>query len=186
MERRTAKIALLVVALASATWLGGSTIRAIVGFDLLQVGTLDFKPNIHPYVERAIFGLIAQSSAVVDVAYIVLWLSGIVYLRSTHLRLREEGWLMMTAIFFYMFTPVEIYTMVLDTRMWMMEISGSNDLVEFRTLFIHRLGALSGVPMIASLCYYTSVGLIVFRPFQRRASGISGPGDQPGGARPQQ
>lgn len=167
MARRTDKISLLVLAIAAATWLGGSSIRAMVGFDLLQVGTLDFKPNIHPYVERAIFSLIAQSSAVVDVAYLFVWVAGIVYLRSTRFRLREEGWLMMAAVLFYMFTPVEIYTLVLDTKIWLLEFSGSNDLVEFRTLFIHRLGALSGVPMIASLCYYTSIGLIIFRPLQR-------------------
>jgi hypothetical protein len=76
---------------------------------------------------------------------------------------------MMSAILFYLFTPVEIYTMVLDFRMWLLDVQGSNDLVEFRKLFIHRLAALAGVPIIALLCYYTIIVLAVFRPFVKHA-----------------
>ncbi len=148
-------------------WLGGINVRAIIGFNLLQTGTLDFKPNIHPYVERTVFGLIAQSSLVVMYAYIAVWIAGIVFLRTSSFRLREHGWLMMSAILFYMFTPVEVYTMILDFQMWLLDSRGSNDLVEFRKLFIHRLAALAGVPMIALLSYYTIFLLAIFRPMMK-------------------
>ena len=137
-----------------------------MGFDLLQMGTLDFKPNVHPYVERTVFSLIAQSSVVVNVAYAIVWIFGILFLKTTVFRFREHGWLMMCAILFYLFTPVEIYTMVLDFKMWYLDFIGSNDLVEFRKLFIHRLAALAGLPMIALLSYYTTIGLVVFRPLR--------------------
>jgi hypothetical protein len=166
METRTAKISFLFLSIAAICWLGGLNVRALVGFDLLQVGTLDFKPNIHPYVERAVFSLIAQSSIVVTYAYAIVWISGIIFLRTTSLRLKEHGWLMMSAILFYLFTPVEVYTMVLDIKMWYLDYLGSNDLVEFRKLFIHRLGALAGVPMIALLSYYTIIVLAIFRPMR--------------------
>jgi hypothetical protein len=165
---KTEKISLYVLLVAAICWLGGINVRSVIGFSLLQIGTLDFKPNIHPYVERAVFGLVAQSSVVVNVAYIIVWVSGIVFLIKSNLRLRDNGWLMMCAILFYLFTPVEIYTMVLDIRMWLLDIAGSNDLVEFRKLFIHRLAALSGVPFIALLCYYTALFLVVFQPLGRR------------------
>jgi hypothetical protein len=164
-----------VIILAAITWLGGGTVRAVVGFDLLQMGTLDFKPNIHPYVERAVFSLITQSSLIVDIAYIALWIAGIAFLRTTELRLKDHGWLMIAAILFYMFTPVEIYLMVLDTKMWLLDHVGSNDLTEFRKLFIHRLAALSGVPLIALACYYTAVAMAVFRPYRKRLSGLTIP-----------
>jgi hypothetical protein len=139
----------------------------MVGFNLLEPGTIDFKPNVHPYVERAVFGLIAQSSMVVDVAYAVVWLAGIVFLISTSFRAKEHGWLVMSAILFYMFTPVEVYAMVLDARMWWLDHVGSNDLVEFRKLFIHRLTMLEGVPMIALLSYYTTIVFAIVRPMRR-------------------
>jgi len=167
MESKTTKIFLILLIFGGIIWLGGLHIRAVVGFDLLEMGTLDFKPNIHPYVERVVFRLIAQSSMIVDCAYVVVWLSGIFYLRCTSRRLKEHGWLLMCAILFYMFTPVEIYTIVLDMRMWLLDHAGSNDLVEFRKLFIHRLAALSGVPTIALLSYYTVIVVAIFQPFRR-------------------
>jgi uncharacterized membrane protein len=40
-------------------------------------------------------------------------------------------------------------------------------LTEFRILFIHRLAALAGVPMIALLSYYTIVGLAIWQPLKK-------------------
>jgi hypothetical protein len=34
-------------------------------------------------------------------------------------------------------------------------------------LFGKRLGGLSGIPVIAVFCYYTIIGLAVFRPLRR-------------------
>lgn len=170
MERRTEKTVLVVILISSICWLGGINVRAMIGFDLLQPGTLDFKPNIHPFVERAVYALLAQSSVLVNCAYIILWCTGIIYLRISELKLKHHGWLMMCAILFYLFTPVEVYTMVLDIRMWYLDFIGSNDLVEFRKLFIHRLAALAGVPMIALLSYYAAVILAIIRPFRIKHS----------------
>lgn len=167
MRFRTDTVALFVICVAALCWLGGINIRAMIGFDLLQMGTIEFKPNIHPYVERTVYTLLAQSSLVINSAYVILWSAVVVYLRTTPLRLRENGWLMMAAILFFLFTPVEIYTMVLDVRMWLLDHFGSNDLVEFRKLLIHRLAALSGVPMIALLSYYTIIWLAIFKPLRR-------------------
>ncbi len=172
---RVAKTALAFTALGAVTWLGGINVRAMVGFALLQFGTLEFKPNIHPTIERAIFSLVAQSSLIVNVAYIVLLAASVVYLVAARRDLRREGWLMISAILVYAYAPVEIYTMVLDVRMWLLDASGSNDLVEFRKLFIHRLAALSGVPMIALLSYYTAIVLIIFRPLERHTGQRTGP-----------
>lgn len=175
MRSRIEQISLTILVIAVIVWLGGSNVRAMVGFDMLQMGTLDFKPNIHPYVERAIFSLIAQSSLIVNIAYALAWIAGIFFLRTTQLRVKENGWLVIAAIMFYMFTPVEIYLMVLDTKMWILDHIGSNDLVEFRKLFIHRLAALSGVPLIAVLCYYTGIVMVIIRPFRRGLSQFAVP-----------
>lgn len=168
------RVALFLLVVGGVAWLGSVNIRALIGLDLLQFGTLEFKPNIHPYIERKVFSLIAQSSLVAMGGYALAWIAGIAYLRLSPIRLKEHGWLMMAAILFFIFTPVEIYTGILDFRMWLLDSAGSNDLVEFRKLFIHRLGALSGVPMIALLCYYTGIVLAIFKPL-RKPSPVSSP-----------
>ncbi len=169
MESRRAKISLFILFLSAIVWLGGTNIRSAVGFNLLIPGTLEFKPYLHPYVERKVYELVALSSIIVDIAYVIVWISGIAFLRATSLKLKENGWLMMSTILFFLFTPVEIYTMVLDARIWLLDHIGSNDLVEYRILFMHRLGALAGVPLIALLCYYTVLWLIIFKPMRLRS-----------------
>src|SRR5713101_1531267 len=164
MQSRTAKISLFLMIVGGAVWVGGVNIRAIIGVDLLDFGTIEFKPNIHPLVEREVFRLIALSSIVVMIAYTVTLTSSIVFLRTTSLAFKENGWLMMSAILFYLFVPVEVYTMILDGKMVYLDfVLSSNDLVEFRKLLIHRLAALSGVPIIALFCYYTIIALAVFQ-----------------------
>jgi hypothetical protein len=63
--------------------------------------------------------------------------------------------------------------MILDLKMWHLDFIGSVDLVEFRILFIHRLAALSGVPMIALLSYYSIIVIAILRPFTRISSPIA-------------
>ena len=152
----------------AVVWLGGVNIRAVIGNDILVLRTLDFQPNVPPLVEREVFGLIARSSIVAGIAYLVTLASSIVFLKRTTLTFRQNGWLVMSAILFYLFVPVEIYTMILDGKMAYLDlVLSSNDLVEFRKLLIHRLAALSGVPIIALFCYYTVIGLVIFEPLKK-------------------
>lgn len=169
MKNHTARISLMFTCIGAIVWLGAINVRGIIGGDLLEFGTLEFKPNIHPMVERAVFGLMAKSSIVVVAAYLVTLISSIVFLKHVNLSLKQHGWLMMSAVLFYIFIPVELYTSILDGEMIYLDLSSSSDLVEFRKLFIHRLGALSGVPIIALMCYYTIIGLVIFQPLKRNS-----------------
>jgi hypothetical protein len=159
------RVALFVMVLAGTSWLGALNMRAIIGNDMLRTGTLQFDELLPPDAEREIFRLLSLASLVVIVAYAVTLVSSIVFLVSSPFRLKEHGWLMMSAILFYIFVPVEIYTMVLDGRIVYNEFFTTADNALFRELFLARVGALAGAPLIALLCYYTAIGLAIFRPF---------------------
>jgi len=169
-ESKATKLLLWLMFISSIFWLGGINIRAVIGNELLIFGTIEFRSNINPQVERSIFGLIAKSSIIILCSYIFVWISGIVFLSKTKLNLKQNGWLMMSAILFYIFTPLEIYQSILDIKMIYMDWFTTGDLVEFRKLLIHRLKALQGVPIIAQFCYYTIIALVVFQPLKRKNS----------------
>jgi hypothetical protein len=163
---RAARFALLFVAIGTIFWLGGLNIRAIIGNDMLKSGSLEFEEYVAPEAEREIYRLLSFTSVVVMISYAVVLVAGTVFLTTSSLRLKEHGWLMVSAILFYAFVPVELFTMVLDARMVYMEFftTAGNDV--FRELFIARVAALAGAPLIALLCYYTIIVLVVFRPFR--------------------
>ena len=101
-------------------------------------------------------------------SYVIALVGSIVFLVTCPFKLKEHGWLMISAILFYLFVPVEAFTMYLDWRMIYNEFFTTADNQIFRELFVARIGALAGTPLIATLCYYTMIALAVFQPLKKR------------------
>ncbi len=162
------RISLFIFVVASIFWLGAVNIRAIIGNDMLKIGTLEFEEYLASEAEREIFRLLSFTSLVVIISYIVALISSIVFLATSPLRMKEHGWLLISAILFYLLVPVELFTMYLDGEMIYQEFFTTADNNVFRELFIARVGALAGAPFIATLCYYTIVGLAIFQPLKKK------------------
>jgi hypothetical protein len=161
------RVSLFVLVVASIFWLGAVNIRAIIGNDMLKTGTLEFEEYLDPEAEREIFRLLSFASLVIIISYAIVLISGTVFLVTSPFHLKEHGWLMMSAILFYIFVPVEVFTMYLDGKMAYREFFTTDGNAVFRELFVARVGALAGTPVIALLCYYTIIALAVFRPFTK-------------------
>jgi hypothetical protein len=136
--------------------------------DLLKTGTLEIAEYIPPEAEREVYRLISVTSAMIIPCYFIVLASSIIFLATSPFRLKEHGWLMMSAILFYMFVPLELFTMTLDARTIYHEFFTTADNRVFRELFLARVGALKGAPLIALLSYYTIIVLAVFQPMKRR------------------
>jgi hypothetical protein len=168
MKQQVPRAALLLLSVAVIVWLGAVNVRAMIGYELFHTGTLEFISTLDPAVEREVMHLVSYASLVVDGGYIVVLLSAVLFLWSTPLVLKEQGWLMMSAVLLFVFMPVEFYTIYLDAKFIMMEIFGNPAVEELRTIFLKRFTALSGLPVIALLCYYTVIPLIVWKPFTKK------------------
>lgn len=160
------RISLLVFVIAGILWLGGVHTRAMIGNDILKSGTLEFEEYIAPDAEREIYRLLSITSLMIIGSYLTALVTSIVFLATCPFRLKEHGWLLMSAILFYLFVPVEFFTMYLDAKMIYLEFFTVADNTAFRELFIARLAALAGAPLIALLCYYTIIALAVFQPLK--------------------
>ncbi len=167
MRNQIARVSLFALIVCSIIWLGAVNVRAVIGNELLNFGTLQFKTNLDAELEREVFRLISLSSVIVIGGYLGTFASAIVFVRTTAFPFKQNGWLMMSAILFFMFSPVEFYTLFLDWKMISLDFFSNPSLTDFRVLFIHRLAALAGVPMIALLSYYTIIGLVVWQPMKK-------------------
>jgi hypothetical protein len=167
MRNQIARVSLFALIVSSIIWLGAVNVRAVIGNELLNFGTLQFKTNLDAELEREVFRLISLSSVIVIGGYLGTFASAIFFLRTTAFPFKQNGWLMMSAILFFIFSPVEFYTLFLDWRMISLDFFSNPSLTDFRVLFIHRLAALAGVPMIALLSYYTIIGLVVWQPMKK-------------------
>ncbi|MCK5572165.1 MAG: hypothetical protein KAJ12_05370 [Bacteroidetes bacterium] len=159
--------ALFVLIVSGIAWLGGTNIRTLIGSDLLESGTADILEYIAPDAEREIYRLLSMTALVTMVSYFIVLVSAALFLTRCPWKLKENGWLLMSAILLYALVPVELFTMYLDARMVYLEFFTTESNNAFRELFLARVGALAGAPFVALFCYYTIVALVVFQPFKR-------------------
>jgi hypothetical protein len=168
IQSKSNKFALMFLVFSAIFWLGAINIRAVIGNELLNYDQFNFRTSIPPDRENTLFQLIVNSSIVIVSSYFVVLISAIWFLKTTNLKFRENGWLIMSCILFFAFVPVEVYTYYLDIKFALLYFSHPPNHDELLRIFGRRLGALSGIPVIALFCYYTIIGLAIFRPLSNR------------------
>ena len=137
------KIALTLLVISGIFWLGGINIRALIGNELLNYDQFNFKTSVPPEREETLFQMIAYASLVIVISYFVVLTCAIWFISTTKMKMKENGWLLMSAILFFMFVPVEIYTYYVDIRFMIVYYSHPPNHDELEKLFGMRLGALS-------------------------------------------
>lgn len=166
MQRTGTKIIAAIFLASFLLWLGILTVRIFVGVQLIDGRTLQYKKSIDPVVERAVYSTLADYSTAAMAVYPLVLITGFLYVRVTRKNLRKSGWLLMSAILFCIFIPVELYCFTIDWSMIGMVSGGQLPIESYRTIFMKRAMALAGLPFIAWLCYYTILGLVLVRPFE--------------------
>ncbi|MGH2575476.1 MAG: hypothetical protein ACRDFC_07235 [Ignavibacteria bacterium] len=167
-QSKSNKTALTVLLIASIFWLGAINIRAVIQNELLNFDQFNFRTSIPPDRENTLFQMMSNSSIVIVISYFFVFISAIWFLKTTALKLKHNGWLLMSVILFFIFVPAEIYTYYLDIKFLLLFHSNPPNHDELLRLFGMRLGALSGVPVIALLCYYTIIPLAIFKPLTQK------------------
>jgi hypothetical protein len=167
------RFALFVMIVSAILWLGSFAVRASIADDLLISGSMQFNDVVPPVVESHLYRVLAGTAIIMISGYILVLISSLVFLVTSPLRLRENGWLLMSALLLYVFVPVEVYAMSLDVRMIIMVFFSGGSTEALRELFLARVGALAGTPYIAVLCYFSIIALAVFQPFRRMPQQLS-------------
>lgn len=148
-------------------WLGAINVRFFIGNQLLNYDEFNFRTAIPPDEENQIFKMVADASLLVMVFYPIVLISAIVFMKSCKINLRENPWLLMSAILFFVFVPVEIYTSFLDLKFILLFNNRPANHDRLLELFGERIGFLRGVPWIAVMCYYTIIWMAVYRPLAK-------------------
>jgi hypothetical protein len=167
MKKHFIKIFLFLVIVGSIFWLGGFNIRAIIGNELFDRGTLNLKVGMSPEFDRALLTILAYSAIVTIIAYLIVFISSISYLLLTKPNLRQNGWLMAGIILFFIFSPVEFYVGYFDFKFVFNFLFGTYSPESLKDLLLKRVSDLSGLPAIAMFCYYTIIALLIWQPLKK-------------------
>ena len=169
METSSSKFFLALLILSTGVWLYSASMKNLESGLLLKFGTTEFIDNLDPSVEREAYRAMASYALVVFISYPVTILTAIGYMSTTRRTVRQDGWLLMSAILLFSFIPVEVYCFWLDWKIIGLNYWGSWPLEEFLKAFLHRMTALAGLPFIAHLCYCTIPAIIFLKPFKKNS-----------------
>ena len=164
---KKAKISLFILIVASIFWLGGINVRFFIGNQLLNYDEFNFRTSIPPDEENQIFKMISDASLIIMISYIIVFISAVMFLNYAKINLRENPWMLMSAILFFVFAPVEFYTSYIDLKFMILfnKRPANHDML--LELFGERIGFLRGVPWIAIMCYYSIIWFAVFKPMKK-------------------
>lgn len=169
---KKSKIALFILLTGAIFWLGAINVRFFIGNQLLNYDEFNFRTSIPPDEENQIFKMISDSSLMIMAVYPVVFIAAIVFLRNCKINMRENPWLLMSAILFFVFVPVEIYTSYIDLKFIILFDKRPANHDRLLELFGERIGFLRGVPWIAVMSYYTIIWLAVFKPLKKSIAEI--------------
>ncbi len=162
-----ARFWLFILIVASIIWLGGVNVRVIIGNELLSFDEFSFRLNVPPDEERTIFKLLSYSSVLVAIGYVITFISAIFFLKTYKTNYRQNVWLLMCSLLFFIFSPVEFYNIYLDYKFYKLFLTNPNNRDELLLIFGERIGFLKGVPWIAILSYYTAIVIAIFQPLKK-------------------
>ncbi len=172
------KAALFIMIVGGIFYLGGTAARAIIGNNLVELGTLKFRQDIPFDAEKEIYDLLARTSLLTVFGYLMALTGFVIFLLKAHFKMKEHPNIMMATILFAMFIPIELYTSYLDLKFFVSYVDFQLQLFlgadpgplrdEMRRLFVERVSGLGGLSVIGLLSYYSAIGALVFRPIKRR------------------
>ncbi len=175
---RGVKTAIFIMIVGGIFYLGGSAARGIIGNNLVELGTLKFRQDIPFDAEKEIYDLLARTSLLTDFGYILALIGFVIFVLKSDIRMKDHPNILMAAILFGIFIPVELYTCYLDLRFFVSYVDFQLQLFlgadpgplrdEMRRLFVERVSGLGGLSVIAILSYYSAIAAIVFRPIKPR------------------
>ncbi|MEK7818488.1 MAG: hypothetical protein AAB255_01700 [Bacteroidota bacterium] len=162
------KIFLVVFTVCAIMWLGLTSARLIISNEMLSSKTYQYLPQINIQTEFVYFSVISKIIYLNLILYALILISAIGFILTKEISFKENPYLLTSAIMYFMFVPVEIYCANLDWNFIWLGWKNSINIEEYRHLFMERIRAFSGLPMIAILCYYTIIPLIIFKPFNKK------------------
>jgi hypothetical protein len=165
------RFTLFLVALSGILWLGGTIVRAAIGFDMFIAGTLTFKPDMPSDAQAQTLRLFARTSFYTLVSYGVLLVVGLfLWLSHRHLW-RERGGLFIGGMLLLLYVPIELWQGYYDVLLVQAtQYAAYTDfpLETAKQLLTKRITILGGAgPFLSMLGYCSAVFFLIVQPMRK-------------------
>jgi hypothetical protein len=158
------------LALSSGSlWFGAYIARLLVTYQMFEPKELLLKSFLSNSDLPAIFQTIFPLINLTLFSYLMMIVSFTIFIMSTDLKLKENGWLFIISMIIYLTLPLETVLLSIDYKLFIIIINeqfSSNDILK---LIVQRITILSSFPVILILSYLTIPYFLVVKPFSKKS-----------------
>ena len=154
--------------LSGSIWLGVYILRMFISYVLFDV---DMNLVINPDMQNINGYLLAFTPAVntTFIVYTIFITTFTLFLITSKISLKENGWLFIITLIVYITLPFEVYLMTIDYKIILqLDFAAAVDSNYIISLIRDRFENLSSFPVIIILSYCSAYFFLIFKPFMRK------------------
>ncbi len=156
-----------ILALSSGSiWFGSYVSRLLITFQMFEPTETVLKSYITNNNLQAIIQTNYPLVNLTFFSYIIFIVSFTIFLITTKLKFKENGWLFIVAMIIYLTLPFECILLSIDLKLinlFFQEQFTSNKVLE---LIVERISLLSSFPIILILSYLSIPFFLIVKPFK--------------------
>jgi hypothetical protein len=165
---KTAKIFALLTLITCSLWIGAYLSRLFLTYQLFEAVDLSLKPYINQANLSGILITMLPEITTTFVLYISFITFFILFILTSRINLRNNGWLFIITIIILITLPFEIYLMSIDYNTLLQLNNNTFNSSEVVVLFIKRIKVLGSFPLIEIFCYLSFYYFLLFRPLTKK------------------
>jgi len=150
-------------------WIGAYICKLLLFYQLFDGPKLPVKPYLLNNKEAAFAALnailpVITVTLIMFPAFVIFYT---LFLVTSRLSLKKNGWLFISSILIYITAPFEIFLYLKDYKIFNFIYYGGETPANIINLIAERVQILSSFPMILLFAYFAVLFLIVFKPLQK-------------------
>lgn len=161
---RFSKILLFLAFLAGTLWIGAYLTRLFLSYQLFEAKDLALKPFVSQDNLSGILFSMLPAVTTTFTLYIVLIVTYTLFLITSRISLKKNGWLFIITLIIYVTMPMEAYLMTIDYNIIVQLNSGSFNAQSVLALIVDRIKVLSSFPLVEIFCYFSIIYFVLFQP----------------------
>ena len=163
---KISKISLFLFVVSGAVWLGSYMTRLSLFYQIFQPAEFVLKDFFNDQNLTGIFQTLIAAVTINIIFYIVMIVTFILFILTSKLNLKQNGWLFISTVLIFISLPFELYLMFIDYKLVIMVFNGNFNSQEVLKLVIKRFTVLSSFPIVEILSYFAVIYLFLFQPLQ--------------------
>ncbi len=153
--------------ISGALWAGAYLLRLFIFYWLFEPEDFVLKSYINESTVSAVVYTLLPALTTTFVLYIIFILSFIIFLLSTNLKLKDNGWLFISLLIIVITLPFEAYLMIIDYDIIQMVLSNRYDGFGIIHLVVDRFRIFGNFSLIELFSYFSIFYFILFKPFTK-------------------